>query len=94
MLYFVIARFKPDTEAHRTELTQDFGEHMRQPLMHIRLVGALRDEQGARTGVLLIMEAQDRDQLERFLQASPYRRAGLYRSVDVEVLEIEAGGLK
>ena len=94
MLYLVTARFKPGVEAQHAALAGEFGDHMRQPLLRIRLVGALFDEQGAREGVLLMMEADDRAQVEHFLEISPYRQAGLYRSVEIDVLQIEAGGLK
>jgi uncharacterized protein YciI len=94
MLYMVTARFKPGMEAQHEALSGDFGEHMRQPLLHIWLVGALLDDAGGRAGVLLMMEAEERAQVERFLDSSPYSQAGLYRSIDIDVLRIEAGGLK
>ena len=94
MLYMVTARFKPGVEAEHAALSSAFNDHMAQPLLRIRLVGALLDEAGARQGVLLIMEADERAQLDHFLANSPYVRAGLYRSVDIDVLQIEAGGLK
>ena len=94
MLYLVTARFRPGVEAQHEALSEAFGDHMRQPLLRIRLVGALRDEQGRREGLLMMMEAEDRPQLDHFLELSPYRQAGLYRSIDVDVLQIEAGGLR
>ncbi len=94
MLYIVTARFKPGVEAQHAALAEAFGDHMRQPLLRIRLVGALCDENGRREGVLLMMEANDRPQLDHFLELSPYRQAGLYRSLEVDVLQIEAGGLQ
>ena len=94
MLYMVTARFKPGMEAQHAALAGEFGQHMRQPLLKIRLVGALQDEQGARIGVLLMMEADDRAQLDHFLEQSPYARERLYQSTEVDVLQIEAGGLK
>ena len=94
MLYMVTARFKPGVEEQHAALASAFGDHMRQPLMRIRLVGALCGEDGRREGVLMLMEADDRAQLDRFLEISPYRQAGLYRSIDIDVLQIEAGGLK
>jgi uncharacterized protein YciI len=94
MLYLVTARFKPGVEAEHAALASAFGEHLAQPLLRIRMVGALLDEAGGREGVLLMMEADERGPLDRFLQDSPYHRARLYRSVQIDVLQIEAGGLK
>ena len=93
MLYMVTARFKPGTEAKHAALASEFGDHMRQPLLHIRLVGALKGEDGKRTGVHMLMEADTREQVTHFLDQSPYKEAGLYKSVEIDELEIEAGGL-
>jgi len=94
MLYMVTARFKPGMEAQHEALTTAFGDHLRQPLLHIHLVGALLDEAGARKGLFVLMEADDRAQLDHFLEMSPYNSAGLYSSLAVDVARIEAGGLK
>jgi hypothetical protein len=93
MLYAVKARFLPGVEAQRAALSGDFGQHIRQPLLHIRMVGALQDDAGRRTGVLMLMEADTREQLDHFLAQSPYGLAGLYESVDIDGLMIEAGRL-
>ncbi|MEI9891337.1 MAG: YciI family protein [Caulobacteraceae bacterium] len=94
MLYLVTARFKPDVEDQHAALAPAFNDHMAQPLLRIRMVGALVDGTGRREGVLLMMEADGRAEVDHFLADSPYARAGLYRSVDIDVLQIEAGGLK
>ena len=93
MLYAVRARFRPGVEAQRSALSTDFGQHIRQPLLHIRMVGALQDDAGRRTGMLMLMEADDREQLDNFLAQSPYGQAGLYESIDIDALMIEAGRL-
>lgn len=92
-LYVVTARFKPDIEDQRRALAMAFGDHMGQPLLHIRLVGVLKSATGERKGVYLLMEADSRDQVEHFLEHSPYKLAGLYDSIEIDELEIEAGGL-
>jgi uncharacterized protein YciI len=94
MLFSVIARFKPGVEAARDALHEQFGDHLRQPLLHIRLTGALRHTQsGERQGVLLLIEADDRRAVDHFLELSPYGQAGLYERVYVDELAIEAGSL-
>lgn len=94
MFYMVTARFKPGVEAQHTALAAEFGEHISQPLLHIRLAGALLGMTGSREGVVLMMEAENRAQLDHFLEMSPYGREGLYARVDIDLLQIEAGGLK
>ena len=93
MLFAVKARFRPGTEERRASLAADFGQHIRQPLLHIRLVGGLFDGDGRRAGVLMLMEADGREQLDHFVMQSPYAEAGLYQSIDVDELQIEAGSL-
>ena len=94
MLYSVIARFKPGVDAEREALHAAFGDHLRQPLLHIRLVAQIRHpETGERLGVLLLMESDDRKAIDHFLELSPYRAAGLYERIEIDELLIEAGGL-
>jgi uncharacterized protein YciI len=94
VLYSIIARFKPGVEAERDALHEAFSDHLRQPLMHIRLAGAIRHaDTGEREGVLLMIEAADRQAVEHFLKLSPYNAAGLYERVYIDELVIEAGGL-
>jgi uncharacterized protein YciI len=92
-LYVVTARFRPDVEDQRKSLSKEFGDHLGQPLLHIRLVGVLKSAAGERKGVHMLMEADSRAKIEHFLEQSPYKLAGLYDSVEVDELEIEAGGL-
>jgi len=93
MLYAVKARFRPETEERRTALSTEFSQHIRQPLLHIRLVGALLDGNGRRSGILMLMEADGRGQVQNFLDQSPYSREGLYEDLDIDELQIEAGSL-
>jgi uncharacterized protein YciI len=94
MLFSVIGRFKPGVEAERDALHEQFSDHLRQPLLHIRLAGAVRHpDTGERQGVLLLIEADDRQAVDHFLELSPYVKAGLYERVYIDELVIEAGGL-
>ena len=93
MLYAVKARFRPGTEERRAALSTEFGQHIRQPLLHIRLLGALLDDHGRRSGMMMLMEADDRELVQNFLDQSPYSRERLYDDLDIEEFQIEAGSL-
>jgi uncharacterized protein YciI len=94
MLYSVIARFRPGVEAERDALHEAFSDHLRQPLLHIRLAAAIRHaDTGEREGVLLLIESDDRQAIDHFLKLSPYNAAGLYERIYIDELVIEAGGL-
>lgn len=93
MLFAVKARFRPDTEEQRAALSVEFGQHIRQPLLHIRLLGALLDERGRRNGMLMLMEADGRELVQSFLDQSPFSRERIYAGLEIDELQIEAGSL-
>ena len=93
MLYAVKARFRPGTEERRAALSTEFGQHIRQPLLHIRLLGALLDGRGRRSGMLMLMETDSRELVQNFLDQSPYSREGVYGDLEIEEFQIEAGSL-
>ena len=93
MLYAVKARFRPGTEERRNALATEFSQHIRQPLLHIRLLGALLDGNGRRSGLLMLMESDGREGVQSFLDQSPFARERLYEDLEIEELQIEAGSL-
>ena len=93
MLYAVKARFRPGSDERRNALATEFSQHIRQPLLHIRLLGALLDGDGRRSGLLMLMEADGRELVQNFLDQSPFARERLYEDLEIEELQIEAGSL-
>jgi uncharacterized protein YciI len=93
MLFAVKAHFGPDTEERRAALSGEFSQHIGQPLLHIRLLGALLDEDGRRSGILMLMEADSRELVRSFLDQSPFVRERLYEALEIDELQIEAGSL-
>ncbi len=93
MLFLTVARFKPGTEGQQKPLEPEFYSHLEQRTPRIRLAGPLRDDQGARTGLFLIVEAQDRATAEHLVSTSPFTEAGLYEKIDVTAIAIESGSL-
>jgi uncharacterized protein YciI len=93
MLYAVRAHFRAGTEDQRNALSTEFSQHIRQPLLHIRLLGALVDDGGRRNGILMLMEADGRELVQNFLDQSPFARERLYEGLEIDELQIEAGSL-
>ena len=93
MLFAVKARFRRGTDEQRAALSAEFGQHIRQPLLHIRLLGALLDSGGRRSGIMMLMEADSREGVQNFLDQSPFTRDGLYEELEIDELQIEAGSL-
>jgi len=93
MLFAVNAHFRPGTEERRAALSGEFSDHIRQPLLHIRLLGALVDGEGQRSGLLMLMEADGQELVRNFLDQSPFSRESVYDRLEIEELQIEAGSL-
>jgi hypothetical protein len=93
MLFAVKAHFRPGTDDQRAALSSEFSQHIGQPLLHIRFLASLLDAGGERSGLLMLMEADGRAQVQSFLDQSPYSREGLYDDFDIDELQIEAGSL-
>ena len=93
MLFAVIGRFRPGMEAERDKAHEAFSEHIAQRGPRIRLGGALLGPEGARVGVIFLMESDDIDQVHRFVESSPYTLADLYERVEVDGLDLEIGAL-
>ena len=93
MLFAIHATFKPDIEARRLAVHDEFSDHLRQRVLRVRLASALHDDAARRTGVLILLEAEDRATVERFVASSPYTKAGLYDRVEIDQAEVEAGSL-
>jgi uncharacterized protein YciI len=93
MLFAVNAHFRPGTEERRAALSGEFSQHIGQPLLHIRLIGALLDGNGRRNGVMMLMEADGPELVQNFLDQSPFTREGVYDRLEIEELQIEAGSL-
>jgi uncharacterized protein YciI len=73
-LGFLKDRADPDQQ-----VLQEMNQFLVQPFIPIKAAGALRDDTGARAGMLMVFEADDRNAAEALVNDSPFLRAGLYR---------------
>jgi len=78
MLFAWMGFLKPGDEAIPQDVNQQTNDFLQQPFLPIHSVGPLCDENGRRTAMLMIFEANDRAAAEALVENSPYRRAGLY----------------
>ena len=77
MLFVWLGFLKEGSEPDQ-DVQMDATGFLEQPLIEIRAAGALRDETGKRTGMMMIFEAADRSAAEALVSNSPFLRAGLY----------------
>ena len=78
MLFAWMGFIRPGDETIPQEVNQQANDFLQQPYVPIHSVGPLCDENGRRSGMLMIFEADDRAAAEALVENSPYRRAGLY----------------
>lgn len=86
MQWVVICRDKPGMEDARQQTRADHRAYIwRDDLPATMLTGApLSDDTGNRMlGTWLVLEAPDRDAVDRFLRGDPYTKLDMFQSVDV-----------
>jgi uncharacterized protein YciI len=59
----------------------------------VRLAGPFLDENESMAGSMLIIEARDLAAAQAFSAADPYRKAGVFQSVDVRPFRLTIGSL-
>jgi uncharacterized protein YciI len=85
MPYAIIAQDKPGHAALRAELRPAHLDHLARHAAKLLAAGPLLDEAAgnAPSGSLIILDAEDRVEVEAFLAADPYTQGGLFERVIV-----------
>ena len=91
MLHAVHALFRPGTKASRDALEETTSANLEQPFLTIHLAGPLLDKDGNRSGILMIMEADDIETVRTFVANSRYQKAGIYETVRIDRFAPEVG---
>jgi uncharacterized protein YciI len=78
MLFAWMGFLKADAGPVPQEVQIQTNDFLQQPYIAIHSVGALRDEQGRRAGMMMIFEVDSRDKAEALVENSPYLKSGLY----------------
>lgn len=85
MLYVVFGRDDPPRSAQiRTQFLSEHLQYLDRHAHILLLGGAMLAEDGrTRIGSVLVLNVSNREEAERFSQNEPFRRAGLYASVEI-----------
>lgn len=84
MLYAIHCLDKPDSAQVRAEARPAHLEYAKRHADKIVLAGPMLSEDGKdMIGSLLVMAFPDKGAAERFALEDPYRKAGLFRSVEI-----------
>lgn len=83
-MYFVIlCHDKPNHEALRQQTRPDHLEYLAGNNAGNKIVGPLLSPDGAPCGSLIMIEAADMAEAERFAKHDPYNKAGLFETVTI-----------
>ena len=85
MMICRIAYDAPGKDAERKALFEAHRAHLRSGMAHIAQSGPLfaTDASGAKQGALVVFEAQDLSEVERFNAADPYVVNGVYDRIEL-----------
>jgi uncharacterized protein YciI len=84
---------RPDSGALRAATRPDHLAYIGEHPGAVRLAGPFMDEAGQPIGSMFIIEAENRDAVEAFAAQDPYRRAGLFGTVDIRPWRVVVGSL-
>lgn len=84
MPYAIIAHDKPGHAARRAELRPAHLDYLARHTAKLLAAGPLLEEAGGTpSGSLIILDTEDRAEVEAFLAADPYTGGGLFESINV-----------
>ena len=83
MLYALICIDKPGSGEIRQAHREAHLDHLRAAGEAVRQAGPFLDGDGAMCGSLIILEAPDQTEVERWAAEDPYAKAGLFDSVSI-----------
>jgi hypothetical protein len=73
------------------EINQQTSDFVAQPYIDVHSFGPLYDEKGERAAMLMIFDIDDWTKAQKFVETSPYLKAGLYDRYHLYEYRNEAG---
>ncbi len=70
-----------------------FHQHLETTVPDVKLQGSLLDREGKRCGIFAVVHSSDFAGVDRWIENSPYQRAGLYTRTEVHQVVIQSGTL-
>lgn len=69
-------------------------EHLEYARPHVRVGGAILDDQGAPIGSVMAVEAADMAAAQALIDADPYTRAGVFERTELHPWRVALGGVE
>jgi uncharacterized protein YciI len=93
-MLFALMGFLPErSDRFSPEVQERITQYLAQPLIDIRLAGALLNDGGRRAGMMMLLEAESFSAAQSFLADSPLVEKDLFEEVHLFEYRIEAGQL-
>lgn len=84
MLWAVYCIDKPNTAATRDQYLQVHRDYLDTAMSYLFFSGPLQtDDAGASLGSLFILNAQSRDEAQRFVDGEPFNKVGVFEKVTI-----------
>ena len=93
MLFVIHARDKAGALSIRAANREAHIGFLREAGDRLKLAGPLLDDDGGMCGSLLIYEAENRADVQRWLDSDPYGQAGLFETVSVSAFKPVLGSM-
>ena len=88
-MQFVIRAYDgPNMLDKRMEVRPQHLEGMKRLGERIVCAGGLLDDAGQMKGSMLVLEFEDRSQLDEYLKGEPYAVEGVWQTIEVEVMNV------
>jgi uncharacterized protein YciI len=91
MLFAWMGFLRADAEPIPQSVQQQTTDFLSQPYIDIHYVGALRDADGRRAGMMMIFDVPGWAEAKTFVAGSPYLDAGLYEDHRLYEYQSEVG---
>jgi uncharacterized protein len=89
--YAVMAWDGPDGEAKRAEFRLQHFAHVENIMDKVLIAGPLKNADGAFSGSLVVVKANDEAEAEAILKSDPYFKAGVWERWDIQFFFPAAG---
>jgi uncharacterized protein YciI len=84
MPFVIVARDRPGSATQRAELRPAHIEHLDRHAARLLAAGPLLGEDGGTPcGSLIVLDTEDRAEVDAFVAADPYTKGGLFAEVEI-----------
>jgi uncharacterized protein len=89
MIWAVWCKDADDAAAKRNAASSDHSKYLNAASLGVLMAGPLTSDDGAgRNGSLFLLQAEDRQEIERFVQSDPFFQNGVWSSITISAFHM------